>query len=84
MIEKLFSKYLKDIGDLKTYFHVKKHAALGLDYCGTTITAPESLKEFKKIIVKANEIFKSKELEELLKKVNFAIKENKYIIHYGI
>lgn len=84
LIEQLLIRYLKEIGNLKTYFHVKKHPALGLDYCGTTIIPPRSLKEFKKIIISANKQFKSNELDELIKKIDGAIKENKHIIHYGI
>ena len=84
LIEQLLIRYLKDIGNLKTYFHVKKHPGLGLDYCGTTIIPPSSLKEFKKIIITANKQFKSLELDKLINKVNIAIRENKYLIHYRI
>lgn len=84
LIEQLLIRYLKEIGNLKTYFHVKKHPALGLDYCGTTIIPPSSLKDFKKIIINANVYYNSKELEKLIKKLNTAIRENKYVIHYGI
>ena len=41
-------------------------------------------KEFKKIIISANKQFKSNELDELIKKIDGAIKKNKHIIHYGI
>ena len=84
LIDEVIIKYLKELGHLKTYFHVKKHPALGLDYCGTTIIPPSSLKEFKKIIMRANKQFKSNELDKLIRKINIAIKENKYVIHYGI
>ena len=82
--DEVIIKYLEELGHLKTYFHVKKHPGLGLDYCGTTIIPPSSLKEFKKIIVRANKQFKSNELDKLINKINIAIKENKYVIHYGI
>lgn len=84
LIGEVIIKYLKDIGNLKTYFHVKKYPALGLDYCGTTIIPPSSLKEFKRIIINANKYFESKELDKLIIKINVAIRENKYVIHYGI
>lgn len=84
VIEEMLIEYLEDLGNLKTYFHVKKHPGLGLDYCGTTIIPPSSLKEFKKIITTANKRFKSLELDKLIKKVNIAIRENKHLIHYGI
>ena len=84
LIDEVMKGYLEELGNLKTYFHVKKHPALGLDYCGTTIIPPRSLKEFKKIIISANKQFKPNELDELIKKIDGAIKENKHIIHYGI
>ena len=73
LIDEVIIEYLEELGHLKTYFHVKKHSGLGLDYCGTTI-----------IIVRANKQFKSNELDKLINKINIAIKENKYVIHYGI
>ena len=63
---------------------MKKHPGLGLDYCGITIIPPRSLKEFKKIIARANKQFKSSELENLINKINIAIRDNKHLIHYGI
>ena len=64
LIEEMITEYLEELGNLKTYFHMKKHPALGLDYCGTTIIPPGSLKEFRKIITTANKQFKSNELEK--------------------
>ena len=34
--------------------------------------------------MRANKQFKSNELDKLIRKINIAIKENKYVIHYGI
>ena len=84
LIEEMITEYFEGLGNLKTYFHMKKHPALGLDYCGTTIIPPGSLKEFRKIITTANKQFKSNELEKLIIKINLAIKQNKHLIHYGI
>ena len=84
LIDEVIIKHLQELGHLKTYFHIKKHPGLGLDYCGTTIIPPSSLKEFKKIIMSANKQFKSNELDKLIKKINIAIQENKHVIHYGI
>lgn len=69
LIEEMIIKYLEDLGNLKMYFHIKNHPGLGLDYCGTTIIPPSSLKEFRKIITTANKQFKSNELEKLIIKV---------------
>lgn len=77
-------EHLEELGKLKTYFQMKKHPGLGLDYCGITIIPPRSLKEFKKIIARANKQFKSSELENLINKINIAIRDNKHLIHYGI
>ena len=48
------------------------------------ILSSKTYEEFKKIIVRANKQFKSNELDKLINKINIAIKENKYVIHYGI
>jgi len=55
-----------------------------LDYCGVTLIPPESLKQFRDVIIKANNHFKTKELQLLTEKITEAITENKYLIHYGI
>ena len=84
LIEGIVKEHLEELGKLKTYFQMKKHPGLGLDYCGITIIPPRSLKEFKKIIARANKQFKSSELENLINKINIAIRDNKHLIHYGI
>ena len=84
LLEGIVKEHLEELGKLKTYFQMKKHPGLGLDYCGITIIPPRSLKEFKKIIARANKQFKSSELENLINKINIAIRDNKHLIHYGI
>lgn len=69
---------------IKTYFVVSTQAGKGLDYSGITIIPPESLKQFRDIIIKANNHFKAKELQLLTEKIIEAITGNKYLIHYGI
>jgi len=49
-----------------------------------SLIPPESLKQFREIIIKANSYYQSQELQLLIKKVSNAISENKYLIHYGI
>jgi hypothetical protein len=51
---------------------------------GITLIPPESLKQFRDIIIKANNHFKAKELQLLTEKITEAITGNKYLIHYGI
>ncbi|HHV46284.1 MAG TPA: hypothetical protein GXX53_05255 [Tissierellia bacterium] len=84
LIEKLIIKYNEELMAIKTYFQVTTQPGTGLDYCGVTLIPPESLKQFRGIIIKANSYFQSQELELLIKKVSTAINENKYLIHYGI
>ena len=69
---------------IKTYFQVTTQPGTGLDYCGVTLIPPESLKQFRDVIVKANNHFKAKELQLLTEKITEAITGNKYLIHYGI
>ena len=69
---------------INNYFQVTTQPGAGLDYCGVTLIPPESLKEFKEVIIKANNHYQSQELNLLIEKIYKAICENKYLIHYGI
>ena len=84
LLEELIIKYNKELMAIKTYFQVTTQPGNGLDYCGVTLIPPESLKQFGDIIIKANSYCKSQELQSLIEKVSNAIRENKYLIHYGI
>ncbi len=69
---------------LKTYYQVITQQGIGLDYCGVTLIPPESLKQFRGIIIKANSHYQSQELELPIEKVSTTINGNKYLIHYRI
>jgi hypothetical protein len=84
LVCELIIKYNEELMELKTYFQVKTQQGTGLDYCGVTLIPPESLKQFRDIIMKANNYFIAKELELLTEKITEAIIKNKYLIHYGI
>jgi hypothetical protein len=84
VLEELIIKYNEELMAIKTYFQVTTQPGNGLDYCGVTLTPPESLKKFRDIIIKANNHYKSQELQLLIEKLSNAISENKYLIHYGI
>jgi hypothetical protein len=84
LIEELIRKYNEELMAIKTYFQVTTQPGNGLDYCGVTLIPPESLKQFRDVIVKANNHYKSQELQLLTEKITEAIRENKYLIHYGI
>ncbi|ADU75573.1 hypothetical protein M972_112665 [Acetivibrio thermocellus AD2] len=59
-------KYMFDFIGMKTYFIDSTEQGEGLFYCGVTIIPPESLKQFRDIIVKANNHYKSEQLELLI------------------
>ncbi len=84
LIGELIIKYNEELMAIKTYFQVTTQPGTGLDYCGVTLIPPESLNQFRGIIIKANSHYQSQELELLIEKVSTAINENKYLIHYGI
>lgn len=44
---------------------------------------PSSNKQFLNIVREANDDYKSEQLEELMKKIAEAIKEDKWLIHFG-
>lgn len=84
LIGELTIRYNEELMAIKTYFQVTTQAGNGLDYSGITIIPPESLKQFRDVIVKANNRFKAKEFQLLTEKITEAIRKNKYLIHYGI
>ena len=84
LLEEMIIKYNEELMAIKTYLQVTTQPGNGLDYCGVTLIPPESLKQFREIIIKANSYYQSQELQSLIEKVSNAISENKYLIHYGI
>lgn len=80
LLGELIIKYNEELMAIKTYFQVTTQPGNGLDYCGVTLIPPESLKQFRDIIIKANNHYKSQELQLLIEKVFNAISENKYLI----
>ncbi|SHH42961.1 hypothetical protein [Tepidibacter thalassicus] len=72
------------IKNLETFAHNVNRPFKGLAYCGITLIPTQSLKYFLDIIVETNLKYKSKELKMLIEKIFIAIKENKWMIHYGI
>ncbi|WP_352404301.1 hypothetical protein [Sporanaerobacter acetigenes] len=84
LLEEIIIKYNEELMAIKTYFQVTTQPGNGLDYCGVILIPPESLKQFRDIIIKANNHYKSQELQLLIEKVSNAISEDKYLIHYGI
>ena len=60
------------------YWHTLDVKGKGLAYCGITLIPPSSIGEFIEVI---KGIFELSELKDLAKK---ALRENKWIIHYGL
>ena len=74
--------YLEDIvpefDDIDFYWHTTDVKGKGLAYCGVTIIPPESNQAFANVI---NSISELADLQTLCTK---AIKENKWLIHFGL
>ncbi|GCD10374.1 hypothetical protein [Clostridium tagluense] len=84
LLDEIINKYVEEFTNMKTYAHILTNPMWGLNYCGITLIPPESLGKFCNIITDANNRYQSQELKLLLKKISEAIKEKKYLIHYGI
>lgn len=69
LIEELIIKYNEELMAIKTYYQVTSQPGTGLDYCGVTLIPPESLKQFRDVIIKANNHFKAKEVQLLTEKI---------------
>ncbi len=81
-------RYINDWWDrltlMKTYFHNLNHPETGLARWGVTLIPPESLAAFQDIVISDQRINEDKQLVLLAEKIRQAIRENKYMIHYGV
>ncbi|MDK2801654.1 MAG: hypothetical protein PWQ70_3273 [Clostridiales bacterium] len=84
LLLELIEKYNEELMKIETYFQVTTQPGHGLDYCGVTLIPPNSLIQFRDILIKANKYYQSQELRLLIEKITDAIRKNKYLIHYGI
>ncbi len=73
-LENIVSKF----DDIDFYWHTLDVKERGLAYCGVTLIPPESIQAFANVI---NQIPELADLKTLCIK---AIKENKWIIHFGL
>ena len=85
LIDEMYDSGFKNkMKTLKTFSHNTNRESKDLSYYGITLIPPTSLRQFLNIIIEENINFKSKELETLINKINEAIKEDKWLIHYGV
>ena len=64
--------------DIECFWHTTDVKGKGLAYCGVTLIPPESLRMFVDVI---RDISDLSELEDLMKK---ALREHRWVIHFGI
>lgn len=80
--------YYKGFGDkmknLGTFAHNTNRPYKDLAYYGTTLIPPSSLEQFLNILFEENIKYKSEELNKLINVISKAIKEEKWVIHYGV
>lgn len=69
---------LKPLSDIDFYWHTLDVSKKGLAYYGITLIPPTSSKNFIAVIENISE------LSELKSLLQIAVKEHKYIIHFGI
>lgn len=79
-VESLVEKLL----GMKTYFHSMDRPEFGLSYFGVTLIPPESSPIFNNVVTSSKKFRNSEELNELALKIQLAIQEKKYMIHYGL
>lgn len=85
IIDEIYHKgFGSEMKTLETFAHNTNRPYKDLAYYGITLIPPRSLKQFLNIIIYENIECKSKELDELINKIAKAIKEDKWLIHYGI
>lgn len=84
-IDKIYHKgFGKKMKKVETFAHNINRPYNDLAYYGITLIPPSSLKQFLDILIEENINYKSEELVKLINKISEAIKEEKWVIHYGI
>lgn len=73
----------KKINTLKTFIYNTNRPFNNLYYFGVTLIPPSSHVQFLNIVREANAEYQSQQLENLMKKIDEAIKEKKWMIHFG-
>ena len=74
-------KWAESLFEMPVFWHEINRPSKGLARYGITLIPPESLQIFYRVVKKDENV---DEVRELMKMVEEAIKENKYIIHFGI
>ena len=69
---------VENFNHIDFYWHTLDVPEKGIAYCGVTLIPPRSIKAFVDVIKDISDLSELKELAEK------ALKENKWIIHYGI
>jgi len=72
------------LSTMKTYFHNMSRPSTGLARWGITLIPPESLSIFQDIVTTDKRINNDKHLVDLAEKIQEAISDNKFMIHFGI
>lgn len=73
--------WAESLFEINTFWHNMKRSSKELARGGVTLIPPKSLSKFLDVIKKGESV---NEVKELMKMVEEAKKENKYIIHFGI
>lgn len=74
----------KRLSTMKTYFKCMDRPSIALDRWGITLIPPESLATFQDIVISDYRINSDVHLVELAKKIKEAMKNNKFMIHFGV
>lgn len=69
---------------MKTYFHSLNRPSFGLARWGVTLIPPESLNEFQDIVLSDKRINEDEHLVALAEKIQQAVNQEKYMIHFGV
>lgn len=69
---------------MKTFFQDLNKPAQALDRWGITIIPPESLPIFQNIVLTDRRIKTDSHLIELVNLIDYAIRNKKYMVHYGV
>lgn len=82
--DEALNNWWEHLADMDTYFHTYKRPEKGLARWGITLIPPSSIPQLRHVIETYTETSYKADASEIISLLDKAIKNNSFVIHYGI
>lgn len=84
LCDEALNNWWEHLADMDTYFHTYKRPEKGLARWGITLIPPSSIPQLRHVIETYTEAPYKADASEIISLLDKAIKNNSFVIHYGI